>query len=131
MSLKPEMSLGVGLALGTAVIAIHQISGPSLADIRTLEPDNKDVDRAEKSATWMSAGLVSVVSLMARDPMIFIVGGAMTVAMAVMNRHANAVAPIMSMLPIPGAAGSANTQPSSEISAELKPYQMFENEFAR
>lgn len=127
MSLKPEMSLGVGLALGTAVIAIHQLSTPSMADVRTLEPDNKDVAAAEKAATWMSAGLVSIVSLMAKDPTIFIVGGIMTVAVAFYSRHSNMVSPIMAALPVPGAAGSANSPAAAPDSASLEPYTMFDD----
>ncbi|MEU9048373.1 hypothetical protein AB0D63_43295 [Kitasatospora sp. NPDC048343] len=131
MSLKPEISLGVGLALGTTVLAIHQLAGPSMADIRTLEPGNKDVASSERTATWAGALLVSTVSLLARDPVIFMVGGAMVIGTAWMSRHANFVSPIMSALPHPGGAGSANSAPAAPDAAQLQPYVAFSDEFSR
>jgi hypothetical protein len=127
MALKPEISLGVGLALGTAVLAIHQLSTPSMADIRTLEANNKDVSSAERTATWGGALLVSTVSLLARDPVIFMVGGSMVIGAAWFNRHSNMVSPIMSALPHPGAAGSANSAPAAPDTAQLQPYQAMDD----
>ncbi|MFG2848490.1 hypothetical protein ACGF12_35825 [Kitasatospora sp. NPDC048296] len=131
MALKPEISLGVGLALGTAVFAIHQLAGPSMADIRTLEPGNKDVSSAERTATWGGALLVSTVSILAKDPIIFMLGGSMVIGAAWFNRHSNFVSPIMSALPHPGGAGSANSAPGAPDTAELQPYVAFSDEFSR
>lgn len=131
MSLKPEISLGVGLALGTAVLAIHQLSGPSMADVRTLEPGNKDVSAAERTATWGGALLVSTVSLLAKDPVIFMVGGTMVIGAAWFSRHSNYVSPIMSALPHPGGAGSANSAPASPDDAQLMAYTAFQDDFSR
>lgn len=129
--MKPEVSLGVALAVGTAVLAIHTVATPTMADTRTLEAGNQDVATAERTATWMSAGLVSVVSLVARDPMIFIVGGAMTIGVAWWSRHSNHTIPQISAIALPGAAGaSANSAPA--IHDDMPLYVPFaDNEYAR
>lgn len=91
MALKPEVSLGMALATGTIVWGINQAFTPSVADIRSLDKNNGDVQSAERAATWLSAAVVAGVSLLAKDPTIFIVGGAMTVALAWSTRHADQV----------------------------------------
>jgi hypothetical protein len=88
MSLKPEASLMGGLAVATLVYAIHSNATPTLADMQGLPTGTKDVDQSERRATIMSAGVVAGVSLLARDPGIFVIGSAMTIAMAWMSRHA-------------------------------------------
>jgi len=87
MSLKPEASLMGGLAVATLVYAIHSNATPSLADMQGLPKGTKDVDQSERRATWMSAGVVAGISLLARDPGIFVIGSAMTIAMAWASRH--------------------------------------------
>lgn len=91
MALKPEASLGMALATGTIVYAVHQNMTPSVADIRSLDKNNGDVQSAERTATWTSAAIVAGVSLLAKDATIFIVGGAITIALAWTTRHADQV----------------------------------------
>lgn len=88
MSLKPEASLMGGLAVATLVYAIHSNATPTLADMQGLPTGTKDVDQSERRATIMSAGVVAGISLLARDPGIFVIGSVMTVAMAWASRHA-------------------------------------------
>lgn len=82
MSLKPEASLMGGLAVATVVFAIHSNATPSMADMQGLPKGTKDVDQSERRATMMSAGVVATISLLARDPGIFVIGSAMTILMA-------------------------------------------------
>lgn len=91
--LKPEGSLVASLATMTAVYAIYQFGVPSVADIRTAEPHNGDIDASERSAAWMAAGVVAGVSLIAKDPTIFILGGATVIGISWWTRHANMVNP--------------------------------------
>lgn len=91
--LKPEVSLPVGLALGTMVYAIHNNATPPMIDIRASDANDAHVDASRKAATWTSAAIVSFVSLVTKDPNIFIIGGAVVVAMDFWTRHANAVRP--------------------------------------
>ena len=94
MALKPEISVPAALALGVAVYGIFQVNLPSITEVRAADLGNKDVDAAERAATWESAGLVASISLIAKDPTIFFVGGLFTVALAWKYRHANLVHPL-------------------------------------
>ena len=88
MALKPEASLMSGLAVAAVVFAIHSNATPSIADMQGLPAGTKDVDVSERKATWMSAGVVAGISLLAKDPTIFVIGSVMTIAMAWNSRHA-------------------------------------------
>lgn len=87
--LKPEASIGTGLAVAGVVYAIHSNFTPTQADIQALPAGNADVDKAERKATWLSVGVVSGISLLAKDPTIFVIGSAATIAMALITRHSN------------------------------------------
>lgn len=86
--LKPEASILAGLAVGGVVYSIHSNFTPPMADIQGLPAGNKDVDLSERQATWLSIGVVSGISLLAKDPTIFVIGSVATVAMAFFTRHA-------------------------------------------
>lgn len=93
LGLKPEVSVPVALATGGLVYGIFQMNLPNLTDVRAAPPKDGDVDASERLATWTAAAVVAGVSLIARDPNVFIVGGAMVVALAWHYRHANHVDP--------------------------------------
>lgn len=88
--LKREASLGVGLAVSALVLGIYWGALPTVAEQRVSEPDDRDLHAAERTAMWTSIGAVAAVSLIAKDPTVFILGGAATIAMSWVNRHANA-----------------------------------------
>jgi hypothetical protein len=102
MPLKPEASLGVGLATAGLVFAIHSQATPSIADIRVGQPNDDNIDRSERAASWMSVAVVSAISLVAKDPTIFIIGGAATIAMAWWTRHGNQVNPLTGIASMEG-----------------------------
>lgn len=102
MGLKPEASLTVGLATGAIVLAIYNRGIPSAADIRVSGQDDPDLASARKMAAWTSAGVVAGISLIARDPTIFIVGGAMTIAVDWWTRTANANDPMAGRVTLTG-----------------------------
>ena len=89
MALEPSASIGTGLAVAGVVYAIHSNMTPSTADIQALPAGNKDIDRAEKKATWLGIGVVSGISLIAKDPTIFVIGSVAVIGMAFFTRHAN------------------------------------------
>ncbi len=103
MSLRPEVSLPVALATATVVYTIHSQATPTMADIRVGNAGNADINSARRSASWVAAAVVGAISLISKDPTVFIVGGGMVVLMDVWTRHANAVNPI---------TGKASTAPS-------------------
>jgi hypothetical protein len=88
MALRPEASIGTGLAVCAVVYAIHSNFTPTMADMQALPAGNADTDAAERKATWLSAGVVAGVSLLAKDPTIFVLGSAATIALAWFSRHA-------------------------------------------
>lgn len=104
MALQPSASLGVGLATAGLVIAIHSQATPSMADIRVGQPNDDNIDRSERAATWFSVAVVSAISLVAKDPTIFIIGGSAAVAMAWWTRHGNALNPLSGVASMEGAA---------------------------
>lgn len=132
MSVLPrEYSLMGGLAVGAVVFAVHSNFTPTTADIQALPAGTPDIDSAERKATWISAGVVAGISLLAKDPTIFVIGSAVTIAMAFATRHANHTESVGGKFLSPSEqsqAGSANTGP--EV-ASVEPYEMFENDFSR
>jgi hypothetical protein len=95
MSLRtPEVSIGVGLAVGTVVYGIYQGALPPVADVRSLDAHNQDVAASERMAGWTAAAVVAGISLLAKDGTVFIIGGSMVIAMSLWHRHANAVNPV-------------------------------------
>lgn len=90
MALPRQASLGVGLATAALVWGVYNVALPTVADVRVGQPNDADLAAAERAATWASATAVAGVSLLAKDPTVFIIGGSMVVLMAWWNRHANA-----------------------------------------
>lgn len=80
MALRPEASVGVGLATAALVASIYSRHLPTSADLRVADQGDPDAESARKQAMWASAGVVAAISLMTKDPTIFVIGGAMTVA---------------------------------------------------
>lgn len=93
MSLAPESSVIAGVATAGLVYSIFQALGPGVADKRVSDPMDPELDATERTATWTAAGAVAAISLLAKDPTIFAIGGASVVALAWMHRHANAYDP--------------------------------------
>jgi hypothetical protein len=91
--LKPEVSVTAALATGALVYGIYSMALPPVADVRTSAQDHPDVAASERLATWTAAAAVSGIALIARDMNIFVVGGAMTIALAWWYRHADRVIP--------------------------------------
>jgi len=92
--LKPNESLMASAAVVTAVYATFQMALPSVVDERVAPVGDADLAAAERVATWTAAGLVSVVSLIAKDPTIFVLGGLSIVVLSWTHRHANEVNPL-------------------------------------
>jgi 4-amino-4-deoxy-L-arabinose transferase-like glycosyltransferase len=103
MALKPEVSIGVGLATAALVYSIYSNATPTVAAIRAGAPHDPDIDGAERAASWTAAGVVAGVSLIAKDPTIFVLGGSMVIAMAWIHRHANMVNPDFGSVAVPPA----------------------------
>ncbi len=94
MALKPEVSLGVGLATAAMVFATYNHALPSVADVRVAKENDPDIQASRRLAAWTSAGVVAAVSLMAKDPTVFVVGGSMVIALDWWHRYSDQVMPM-------------------------------------
>lgn len=103
MSLKPELSLGASLAVMALDFGIYQLHMPASADIRSSRPHNQAIDSSRKAATWTAVGAAAALSLLAREPNIFIFGAGFAVVLDFYYRHANAVSPQSGKVTIPSA----------------------------
>jgi|SRR5690606_17420424 len=105
MALKADAEVSIALATAVMAYGTYQIALPSVADVRSLEKGNADVEAAERTAAWVSAGLVSFVALISKSPNVFILGGAVVIAASWMTRHADQVDAVQSragsMIPSP------------------------------
>jgi hypothetical protein len=104
--LKPEASITVGLATAALVYGIYSNALPNITDIRTANQGDPDVAGAEKGAAWTAAAAVAGVSLIAKDPTVFIIGGSMVVALSWFHRHANEVNPLTGLASMAGGEAS-------------------------
>lgn len=100
--LKPDAAVIAGIASAALAVGIYQNDLPTLAECRTSESGDPDLDSAEKSATWKAAAVVAGVSLLVKDPTVFLIGGAAVVALSWAHRHANYVDPISGRIPLWG-----------------------------
>jgi hypothetical protein len=107
MALKPEMSLGASLAVMFLDYGIYQINLPGLADVKSTSPHNQAIDSSRKAATWTAVSAAAALSLLAKDPNIFVFGGGFAVALDWYYRHANAVSPQSGQVTLPPAGGTA------------------------
>lgn len=101
MALKPEMSLGASLAVMALDFGIYQLHMPVTADIRSSAPHNQAIDSSRKGATWTAVSACGALSLLARDPNIFIFGAGFAVLLDWYYRHANAVHPASGKVTLP------------------------------
>lgn len=109
--MKAEVSLGVGLATGVLVWSIYSHAMPALVDHRAGDQDDGDAQAAERVATWTAAGAVAGISLIARDPTVFILGGSMVIVLSAWHRHANMVNPITGRATAPTVAMPEDAAP--------------------
>jgi hypothetical protein len=93
MALRPEVSLPVALATAAIVYVTYDHALPSIADSRVGGCNDAHLATSERQAAWTSAAIVGGISLIAKDPNVFIIGGTMIVALSWWHRHANAVNP--------------------------------------
>ena len=103
--MKPEAEVSVGIATAVFAYGTYQMALPSAADIRSLEPNNKDIQGAERTAAWIAAGGVALVSLLLKSPTIFTIGGAAVIVSSWTARHADQVSNVSkkasSLVPAP------------------------------
>jgi hypothetical protein len=100
--LKPNETVAVGVGLGVVDAFIFNTHLPAIADIRTADPQNTDIDASRRTATGLCIAINGLVSVMTRDWNVFLIGGVVTVGLAWLTVHANAVHPATGTMVIPG-----------------------------
>lgn len=105
MALKPEGSLGASLAVMFLDYGIYQINLPRTADVKASSPHNSAVESSRKAATWTAVSASAALSLVVKDPNIFIFGAGFAVVLDWYYRHANAVHPGTGRVTMPPVAG--------------------------
>lgn len=117
MKLKPEGSLALGLAVVVVVYATYEHMLPTMVEHRVGQQNDADAATAERMATVTSAGIVSGIALLAKDPTVFILGGGATVALAWMHKHANSVSPLTRFVTGGAAVAAADSTAAVDAAA--------------
>ncbi len=91
--LKPEGSITLGVAVAALTYGIYTFSTPNTSVIHATDAHDVNIEAGRKKAAWTSAAVVAGVALITRDKTIFVLGGAMLIALDWHTRHANAVSP--------------------------------------
>ena len=103
--MKPESEISIALATSVMAYGAYQLALPSTADIRSLEPNNRDIQASERVAAWVAAGGVGLVALLTKSPAVFTLGGATIIAASWSTRHADRVSTVTkkaaSVVPLP------------------------------
>lgn len=89
MALSREVSLGVGLATAALVWGVYNSALPSVAEARVASAHDSNLAATERAAAWTAAAAVAGISLLSKDPTVFVLGGGMIVALSWWHRHAN------------------------------------------
>ena len=92
--MKPEAEVSIGIATAVFAYGTYQLALPSTADIRSLEPNNRDIQASERTAAWIAAGGVALVSLLTKSPAVFTIGGMAVIGSSWMTRHADQVSTV-------------------------------------
>lgn len=100
--MKPEVSIPVALATGGVVVGVYSFMQPTAADQRTVQPNSDQAGMlasSEQTALLVAIGVCGGISLIARDPAPFWVGGLVAVALSWAGRFARTVDPATNALP--------------------------------
>jgi len=92
---KSTQSLLMATAVGAMTLGIFNGVAPSISDVSAAPPNDADVSRNTRIATWMTAGLVSGVAVLLRDPTVFVIGAFTIVGENLWIRSQNAVHPAL------------------------------------
>lgn len=120
MAPRAEISIPVALATATVAYTVYNHGQPGQANIRVGQPGDEHIDSVRRQNAWMAAAIVAGISLIARDPIVFIIGGATVVGLDWITRYNNLVDPTTGSMaqnpfapPVPH-AGPSMTQVRSD-----------------
>jgi hypothetical protein len=115
MPINPQNATTAGVMVGIVDVLIWRHFVPNMADVRTAQPFNGDIESAERTALLVGTMFTLVVAGFARSAEVFAVGGLVLVALDFATKHANAVHPdtgkMVGMGPGDVSAGSSDSFP--------------------
>jgi hypothetical protein len=116
--LDRKTSVAVGLGTTAVVYGVYDLIMPEVVNVRAEEANDAHIGSAEKAARWTAGGMVVAITLITRDPTVFIMGASMVIALSWAYRHANCVDPLRgnAMLPPSRASVHAADAQRSNIS---------------
>lgn len=96
--LKPDGSVTLGMATAITVWAIYDRELPNTATIHATDAGDINIEAGRKKATYTSAAILGVVTLLTKDVNVFVLGAVTLFALDMHTRHANASSPTTGML---------------------------------
>lgn len=108
--LKPENSLVAGLAVVGLVTADYALHVGSVGTVHMTDANNDAAEALRKKAGWSAFALVAGVSLLARDPNIFILGSATIIVWEASIRHSLMANPDTGKIELPAPSAYAPAQ---------------------
>ena len=106
MALKAEVGLAVAAATGALVYGIFQVEVPNMADVHAAPAHNPFVSRSVNSAGWTAGVAVAGISLLAKDPTVFVIGGAFAAYLTWRAKHASMTDPGTGQVTLPPQNGT-------------------------
>jgi hypothetical protein len=104
---RHAVELGVLVGLGDLLIFQHFM--PTVADVRTADSFNPDIESAERTALLVTVAFTLLVSGAVRSLDTFVIAGAVIVATDFAYKHANAVNPNTGkMTPVSNSGGGGD-----------------------
>lgn len=91
--LSPPAAIGTSIGVMALAYTAYTSQLPPAAVMQATEAYDRNLESARKKAAMMSVGLVAAVSLVAKDPTIFCLGGAAVLALDWSARHSIALHP--------------------------------------
>lgn len=115
--MKPEVSIPVALATGAVVVGIYSTMTPSDADARTVQPGSVGANMlagTERTALLASVAACAGISLIAKDPTPFYLGGLLAVGLSWSQRFSTNIDPSTGRI-AGKTAGTGQLMPSRTI----------------
>lgn len=107
---RHAVELGVAVGLVNSLIFMHFL--PPVADVRTAQPYNQDIEGSERTALLATTMFTLLVAGFAKSWDTFIIGGVVIVGVDFAFKHANAVNPDTGKMNVAPESGGLNMQDS-------------------
>ena len=109
----------IGVLVGIVDVEIWRHFVPSVADIRTAQPFDSDIEGAERTALLVGTMFTLVVAGFTRSAEVFAIGGLALVALDFSTKYANALSPDTGKVAgVPAMSGVSTSFPMPDYSGQ-------------